>query len=149
VRNGVRHWLGAGTGVLVTLLFATGAIVLSRSGGGYVATGVGVGLLILIGVLLGSRISPVASLLCGLILLAAGALSFTPWLWRDLVPEHYYEAFRALFEVYSWPVGIVLVTASIFPGRWRAATRPQPPAEEVKEELPEPPPLPKRIPPRY
>lgn len=149
MRNGVRHWLGAGAGLAATLLFAAGFMAWERPVAEWAGWAALIGVLVLGGVLAGSRISPVASLLCGLLLLSGGALSFVPWLWRDLVPEAYYEAVKNLFEAYFWPTGIVLVSASVFPSRWRAATRSQPPAEEVKEEIPEPPPLPKRIPPRY
>ncbi|MEV4361688.1 hypothetical protein [Nonomuraea sp. NPDC049625] len=116
MRNGVRHLLGAGAGLLATPLIATGFIVgieryrhTAAMTVDWVVPAAYVGTVVLIGILAGSRISPLASLLPGLAFL-----------------------------------GFIGAAPSLFPSRWRAArTDPPPPPPR---EAPEPPPLPKRIP---
>ncbi|GAA1618620.1 hypothetical protein GCM10009733_013660 [Nonomuraea maheshkhaliensis] len=156
MRNGVRHLLGAGAGLLATPLIAAGFV--SHAGlDGWLATSLLAGLMVVIGALAGSRISPLASLLPGLALaVPAGAfLAGAPWVTPyGVVPPAYEAGYRALLAGWALPVACVLVVASLFPSRWRGAPRPvepvqppEPPVQPASAE--EPPPLPKRIPSRY
>ncbi|SDL12101.1 hypothetical protein [Nonomuraea jiangxiensis] len=142
--NGVRHTLGAVGGVLATLLIAAGFL--------YNSIAAVAGVAILVGVLAGSRVSPLTSLLPGLAFagLAGAALARTALggderLWYDLVPTEYLARYSALVHTWSLVIGCVLLAASVFPSRWRKS-RPGPPPPPEEEETPGPPPLPKRIP---
>lgn len=158
MRNGVRHMLGAGAGLLATPLIAAG-FVSHASLDGWIATSLLAGLMVVIGALAGSRISPLASLLPGLVLgvLAGGFLAGAPWVTPPGgVPLPYEAGYRALLAGWALPVACVLVVASLFPSRWRGAPRPaeppepaEPPAPQEEVKVQEPPPLPKRIPSRY
>ncbi|MFI9840427.1 hypothetical protein ACIHFD_25565 [Nonomuraea sp. NPDC051941] len=158
MRNGVRHLLGAGAGLLATPLIATGFIVgieryrhTAAMTVDWVVLAVYVGTVVLIGVLAGSRISPLASLLPGLAFLGfigaalvRMALGGDHRMGFDDVPSQFLEGYMTLLYTWSLPTGCILLTASLFPSRWRAArTDPPPPPPQ---EAPEPPPLPKRIP---
>ncbi|MEO3869864.1 hypothetical protein ABGB18_13635 [Nonomuraea sp. B12E4] len=138
--------IGAGFGVLATLLITAGFL--------YNSIAAVAGTALLIGVLAGSRMSPFASLLPGLAFTALGvaelarpALGGGEWLWYDLVPSEYLAGYSALLHTWSLVIGCLLLAASVFPSRWRGA-RPGPPPP-FEEEAPAPPPLPKRIPSRY
>ncbi|MFB4283847.1 hypothetical protein ACBJ59_51710 [Nonomuraea sp. MTCD27] len=154
MRNGVRHLLGAGTGLLATPLIAAGFLYYASLGGGWVAVGVLAATMVVAGLLAGSRISPIASLVPGLVLagLAAAALARVPGVVAPaLMPAGYARAYAELAETWALVAGCVLLAASAFPSRWRAAVRaepPQPPEEEAPADPP-PPPLPRRIPSRY
>ncbi|MEV0228623.1 hypothetical protein [Nonomuraea sp. NPDC050786] len=160
MRNGVRHLLGAGAGLLATPLIAAGFILgFERYGGTARMTvdwgmmAVFIGTLLLIGVLAGSRISPLASLLPGLAFtgfigaaLLRIALGGDQRMGFDQVPSEFLEGYMSLLYSWSLPTGCILLAASAFPSRWRSArTGPPPPPPE---ETPKPPPLPKRIPSR-
>ncbi|MEV4111456.1 hypothetical protein [Nonomuraea sp. NPDC049695] len=161
MRNGVRHLLGAGAGLLATPLIAAGFIVgFERFGGtarmtvDWVVMAVFVGTLILIGALAGSRVSPLASLLPGLAFtgfigaaLVRIALGGDHRMGFDLVPSEFLEGYMSLLYTWSLPTGCILLAASVFPSRWRSARKTDPPAPEPQE-APKPPPLPKRIPSR-
>ncbi|UBU13673.1 hypothetical protein [Nonomuraea gerenzanensis] len=151
VRNGVRHLLGAGAGLLATPLIAAGLLYVA--GGRALApwmAAVALGAtMVLVGVLAGSRVSPIGSLLPGLALAAVAGLAYVPGVSvAGLLPAEYAEPYAGLAGTWALPVACVLLAASVFPARWRAAVRPEPQAEP-EEEVPEPPPLPKRIPSRY
>ncbi|MEV6036360.1 hypothetical protein AB0L65_34755 [Nonomuraea sp. NPDC052116] len=160
MRNGVRHLLGAGAGLLATPLIATGFIIgvaryrqTAAMTVDWVVLAVYVGTVVLIGVLAGSRISPLASLLPGLAFLGfigaalvRMALGGDHRMGFDDVPSQFLEGYMALLYTWSLPTGCILLTASLFPSRWRATrTDPLPPPPPPLE-APEPPPLPKRIP---
>ncbi|RVX46311.1 hypothetical protein EDD27_9187 [Nonomuraea polychroma] len=168
MRNGVRHLIGAGAGLLATPLIAAGLsygaveryVRMPKITVDWIAMPVFVGAFVVIGVLVGSRLSPLASLLPGLVFGGLGGASLARiglggdhTLWFDLVPREYHLLYAALLNNWSLPVGCVLLVASAFPSRWRgkAAARHEPPAAPPEEEAaaPEPPPLPKRIPSRY
>lgn len=174
MRNGVRHWLGAGAGLLATPLIAAGLVyghTQSQPTMEWFRVGALAGAALLVGLLAGSRLSPLASLLpglgftglavTGLVRIGTGAdhrLWFDPGL--DQYPNPLADIMRTfdpgsyamLPHAWSLAIGCVLLAASIFPSRWRgkAAVRHEPSPEEVpEEETPAPPPLPKRIPSRY
>lgn len=145
--NGVRHALGAAVGLaaapLILALLAFGIERQSRvhrlllEGESPESWG-GVGYLLLaalvLGLLLGSRVSPLASLLCGLILCAVNL----PWLvmsrtliqqvW-DLLPREYQGSFNGLGGL-GIPalLGGVLIVGSLPPSRWRSTASPRPAA---------------------
>ncbi|TYB60686.1 hypothetical protein FXF51_31270 [Nonomuraea sp. PA05] len=152
VRNGVRHLLGAGAGLLATALIAAGLLYFAsgRALAAWMAAAALGATMVLVGALSGSRISPVASLVPGLVLAAVAGLAYVPAVSvAGLLPVEYAEPYARLAGTWALPVACVLLAASVFPARWRArAVRPEPPAEP-EEEVPEPPPLPKRIPSRY
>jgi hypothetical protein len=169
VRNGVRHLIGAGAGVLAVPLIGTGLAygdverfnTAPQISVDVLAMAAFAGALVLIGVLAGSRVSPMASLLPGLVFTgAAGAVIGRLYtygdmrLWNELVPPGYLPYYEPFLARWALVAGLVLLVASLFPSRWRArparSTPPPPPEEEAAdEETPEPPPLPKRIPSRY
>lgn len=134
-----RHALGAVTGVLFTPLLALGLTygvdrvwadwsVQSPSPAG-LGSLIAIGLLG--GILAGSRLSPVASLIGGLAFTLLGLaptvslLLDAPALDPGPVPSFLVEGYRLL--LYSGGflvVGVLLLTASCLPSRWR---RPRPP----------------------
>ncbi|WP_433436342.1 hypothetical protein [Nonomuraea sp. CA-141351] len=156
MRNGVRHVLGAGAGLLATPLIAAGFIVgierfraTAVMSVDWTVMAVFIGTLVLIGALAGSRISPLASLLPGLAFtgfigaaLVRIAMGGDHRMGFDQVPSEFLEGYMSLLYTWSLPTGCVLLAASAFPSRWRGARTDPPPPQEV----PEPPPLPKRIP---
>lgn len=146
MRNGVRHLLGAGAGLLATPLIAAGFHYSSNLAGTWIALSVLAGTMAFVGVLAGSRISPLASLLPGLLFAGAAVFARSPWI--GLIRSDYSQAYVNLIDAWALPTAFALLAASVFPSRWRGARRPEPPQEqeEVQEE---PPPLPKRIPSRY
>src|SRR5262245_31556286 len=75
VRNGVRHVLGVGAGLVATPLIAAGFAYRAILGNEWIGVILIVGTTIVVGVLAGSRISPLASLVPGLAFAAlAGAV---------------------------------------------------------------------------
>ncbi|MFI7691323.1 hypothetical protein ACIBQ6_19795 [Nonomuraea sp. NPDC049655] len=151
--NGVRHFAGAAVGVAAIPLIAAGLLYGPRattSVPDWTATAALAGTAVLIGILAGSRISPAASLLPGLAFTAlAGATVVRAAtggdrrMGFDLVPADYLDAYAALLNTWSLAVGGILLTASLFPSRWRARRGGAPAPEKEGEE---PPPLPKRVP---
>jgi hypothetical protein len=152
----MRHYLGAVVGLLAIPVIAAGLGygTVERFHGtsqptiDWMAIAAFAGTLILIGILVASRISPVASLLPGLAFTVFyGALLIRTGTGGDqrlgfaLVPGQYLDAYISVLFTWSFPIGGILLAASAFPSRWRA----RPGRERVSEEE-EPPPLPKRIP---
>ncbi|SEG90851.1 hypothetical protein SAMN04489712_12757 [Thermomonospora echinospora] len=137
--NGARHGLGAVVGLVLTpvigWLLMFGVDRLYRSMRVFRAEGadrwLGVAALVLaavlLGLLVGSRLSPLASLIPGVVLTAVGL----PWLFaaewsfrtlRDLLPGRYYILYANLGSLGLWIlVGCVLLAASFPPSRWRGA----------------------------
>ncbi|MEW9554604.1 hypothetical protein [Nonomuraea sp. NPDC050783] len=113
------------------------------------------GAAILVGVLAGSRLSPLASLLPGLALLALATAALARLdVGYTRVPAAYLDDYRTLVTLWAPVAGCVLLAASAFPSRWRGGPRAAPVAAEPappqpEEQAPAPPPLPKRIPSRY
>ncbi|SEG76498.1 hypothetical protein SAMN05444920_104389 [Nonomuraea solani] len=153
VRNGVRHLLGAGAGLAATPLIAAGFLGHAHLAPEWLALGTLAATMAFAGVLAGSRISPLASALPGLVFtgLGAAAQAGMPSLVPVLLPRAYVESYLTLLGTWALPMGCLLLAASLFPSRWRAAVRAEPPSpvREEEEEAPAPPPLPKRIPSRY
>jgi hypothetical protein len=152
VRNGVRHLLGAGAGLLATPLIAAGLLYFAsgRALAAWIAAAALGATMVLVGVLAGSRISPIGSMVPGLALAVVAGLAYVPGVpVAGLMPAEYAEPYARLAGTWALPLACVLLAASVFPARWRGATRPEPPAEPEEEVVPEPPPLPKRIPSRY
>ncbi|MEU1391447.1 MULTISPECIES: hypothetical protein [unclassified Nonomuraea] len=150
--NGARHFAGAAVGVAAIPLIAAGLLYGARATTSvldWTTTAALAGTAVLIGVLAGSRISPVASLLPGLAFTAlAGATVVRAAtggdrrMGFDLVPADYLDAYAALLNTWSLVIGGILLTASVFPSRWRARRGGAAPEKEGEE----PPPLPKRVP---
>ncbi|MGW2145698.1 hypothetical protein ACWCOT_15425 [Nonomuraea bangladeshensis] len=165
MRSGVRHLLGAGAGLLATPLVAAGFAyghVQLRVAPDWLPLAAFAGAALLVGVLSGSRLSPLASLLPGLALtgLAAAELARLDLSWLRApgmylaggqVLSAYLAAVEQLVSFGAPAAGCVLLAASAFPSRWRArpAVPEAPPPPQPEEETPAPPPLPKRIPSRY
>ncbi|TMR89783.1 hypothetical protein [Nonomuraea basaltis] len=165
MRNGVRHLLGAGAGLLATPFIAVGLgygfseryRMLAQVTIDWIAMGAFAGALVVIGVLAGSRLSPLASLLPGLAFTGFALTGMVRLgmggdhrLWYDLVPSEYLVSYATLLHSWSLPAGCLLLAASVFPSRWRGkVVREEPPPPSPEEEAPEPPPLPRRIPSRY
>ncbi|MFI7701971.1 hypothetical protein [Nonomuraea sp. NPDC049480] len=159
--------LGAGAGLLATPLIAAGLSygsverysLMPKIAIDWIAMPMFVGTFVVIGVLVGSRLSPFASLLPGLVFAGLGGavlvrigLGGDHRLGWELVPQEYIELYASLLNTWSLPVGCVLLVASFFPSRWRgkAMVPDEPPQPEEQETAaPAPPPLPKRIPSRY
>ncbi|MEV5553738.1 hypothetical protein AB0L44_08755 [Nonomuraea wenchangensis] len=160
MRNGVRHALGAGAGLLATPLVAAGLAYghgQLRSAPDWLPLAALAGAALLVGVLSGSRLSPLASLLPGLALsglavAAAAGLDLT-WLRASgaYLAGEQPPRYERLLHFGAPVAGCVLLAASAFPSRWRARpSAPEaPPPPQPEEETPVPPPLPKRIPSRY
>ncbi|MEU4509185.1 hypothetical protein AB0G05_06800 [Nonomuraea wenchangensis] len=160
MRSGVRHLLGAGAGLLATPLVAAGFAyghVQLRPAPGWLPLAAFAGAALLVGVLSGSRLSPLASLLPGLALtgLAAAELARLDLNWLRMPGEYltgdYLAGYERLVSFGAPVAGCVLLAASAFPSRWRArpAAPEASPPPQPEEETPAPPPLPKRIPSRY
>ncbi|MFC5822334.1 hypothetical protein [Nonomuraea insulae] len=145
MRNGVRHLLGAGAGLLATPLIAAGFLYSSNLAERWIALVVLGASMVVVGVLAGSRISPLASLVPGLAFAGAAAFARSPWI--VLIQAEYTKTYLDLIDIWGLTTACVLLAASVFPSRWRGVRKPEPSQEEVAEE--EPPPLPKRIPSRY
>ncbi|MEV5888888.1 hypothetical protein [Nonomuraea fuscirosea] len=143
--NGTRHALGVVAGLLLPPLAAAGlwygvgdlslqlAQTLQLS---WIALGVLVAAGILLAFLIGSRLSPVASLLGGLAFIAVGALPFVELatgarlIPSDLLPSPVGSGFQTLgYSGLHLVLGVVLLAASVFPSRWRGRHRPEYPAQ--------------------
>ncbi len=133
--NGVRHLLGIVAGLLLAPLSAVGLMygvaeltyTMQRMLG---VSWVGLGLLVLSGIALaflaGSRLSPVASLLGGLMFLLGGslpmleAMSRMRILPRGFLPYALDSGYRNLsYQGILLVIGVLLLAASAFPSRWR------------------------------
>lgn len=155
--NGVRHFAGGVAGLLAVPLIAAGLMYGStqRYQGtaqltiGWPAIAALAGTVIVIGVLAGSRISPVASLLPGVAFTGFGGAALVRIgtggdhrMGFDLVPSEYLSVYTDLLYTWSFVIGGLLLAASVFPSRWRARES----KEEEEAVIPERPTLPKRVP---
>lgn len=139
--NGVRHALGFVAGLLLPPLIAVGLMygvaeltfTMQRMIG---LSWLGLGLLALSGVMLaflaGSRLSPVASLLGGLMFVLVGSLpllelmSRVRILPRGFLPRMLDNGYLTLsYQGILLVIGVLLLVVSAFPSRWRGA-RPAP-----------------------
>jgi hypothetical protein len=133
--NGVRHALGLVAGLLLPPLIAAGLMygvaeltfTMQRMLG---FSWLGLGLLVLSGIALaylaGSRLSPVASLLGGLMFVLVGSLpllelmSRTRILPRGFLPSMLDNGYRNLsYQGILLVIGVLLLVVSAFPSRWR------------------------------
>lgn len=143
--NGARHGLGAVAGLALTpviaglLMFGIDRLYRSLqvfradAPGRWIGVAAIVFAAVLLGLLMGSRLSPVASLIPGVIFIAAGL----PWLlaaeWtyrtlRDLVPGRHYIMYANLGSLGLWVLlGCALLAASAPASRWRGAAAGPPP----------------------
>lgn len=141
-----RHGLGVLAGVVLTPLIAIG--LMYGTGEFYFAwqqftsPSLGLALLVptglLIGVMVGSRLSPLASMIGGLLFIALGVMTplafaaphlFSPDIGVDLLPEPLVPGYRYLQGTGGFVIlGTILLAASLFPARWRAASVPVGPA---------------------
>ncbi|MEV0618626.1 hypothetical protein AB0I81_35245 [Nonomuraea sp. NPDC050404] len=137
--NGARHALGVLAGLLLPpivaagLWYGVGDLQLQLTSSfriSWVAVGVLAATAILLAFLLGSRLSPVASLLGGLAFVAVGVLPFVEMttglklLPTDLLPGSLRAGFTALgYSGMQTVLGVALLVVSLFPSRWRGRVR--------------------------
>ncbi|MEU4227237.1 hypothetical protein AB0F17_23330 [Nonomuraea sp. NPDC026600] len=135
--NGARHALGVVAGLLLPPLIAVGLFYgvdqVSRNYQQFIVSWVGLGVLlgsgVLLAFLLGSRLSPVASLVGGLKFTAFGILPFLEISGLRLIPDRMFGdelwsgfltmAYTGLLLMF----GVLLLVSSAFPSRWRSAPR--------------------------
>jgi len=130
--NGVRHVLGLVAGLLLPPLIAAGLVYgvtdLSFSLQRFVMSWTGIGVIVVSAVALAflaaSRLSPIASLLGGLMFVLIGLLPLAELAGPRLLPQEMLGSFgmgyRSLAYQGIWPlIGVMLLTASAFPSRWR------------------------------
>jgi hypothetical protein len=167
--NGARHWWGALVGLILVPAIAaalTYGTWRTLSGGqqfGPTSTEYRIGLAslaitaVVLGVVVGSRLSPLASLIPGLVLTAIGAVWAASPTWAaehtagklpdslDKLDAGYRSAgSTGLLLV----IGVVLLVAALFPARWRAREDLHPTFEyESQQSVAEP--LPYDQPPQY
>jgi hypothetical protein len=137
--NGARHGLGVVIGLLVTpvvaLCLTYSATKFSeyfryfftRGGDRWLAAGLVLVAAVLVGLVVGSRVSPVASLIPGFVYAAVGAF----WVvspreafghsGRDLLPHDVYLGYTVLgpYGIFLM-LGVALLVASVAPSRWQA-----------------------------
>ncbi|MDF2711469.1 MAG: hypothetical protein K0R62_7121 [Nonomuraea muscovyensis] len=137
--NTVRHLLGLVAGLLLpppaalALAYGVGEVTVGFQR--YLQASVpGLGALVVAGVLLafllGSRLSPVASLLGGLLYTAVGLVPVVELSGVRVLPDGLLDGvlglgFRTM--LYTWMLlvlGVAMLVASAFPSRWRAARPP-------------------------
>ncbi|MFG1615036.1 hypothetical protein ACGFI3_19920 [Nonomuraea wenchangensis] len=139
--NGARHAFGVVAGLLLPplalagLLYGIGEISFQTRSAfqfPWYAVGVLAVAAVLLAFLAGSRLSPVASLLGGLAYTALGLLPLLEFtggprlVLEGLVPARVNEGYLALGHSGALlVVGVMLLTVSLFPSRWRA-TVPEP-----------------------
>ncbi|MGW4473186.1 hypothetical protein ACWENQ_26290 [Nonomuraea sp. NPDC004354] len=138
--NAVRHVLGVVAGLLLTpllavgLAFGAGQILFAfrtYTGPWWGALALA-GTAIVLGFVAGSRLSPVASLLAGLTYTLMGVVLVMPWLYPSdlllLLPDTLKYGFDVLGPTgMLLALGVMLVTVSAFPSRWRSARPELPP----------------------
>ncbi|MFC6885855.1 hypothetical protein [Actinomadura yumaensis] len=142
--NGARHVLGLLAGLAATPLIAFGLMFgteratryfrLFLSGGDrWIAAAAFVGVAVVIGLLAGSRISPLASLVPGVLLASAGGLWVAAPRWTGAhTVERLPDGLDAGYSIVGpygvlLVLGVVLIVASLPPSRWRARTAGQAP----------------------
>ncbi|MGP3933845.1 hypothetical protein [Nonomuraea sp. KM88] len=149
--NGARHGLGVVAGLLLPPLIAVGL----SFGVGDFATRLRVayelswlGLVVIavsaiaLAFLVGSRLSPVASLLGGLMFTALGVLPLLEMFTRQrLLPSQWLPDTVGIgYQTLAYSclllfLGITTLVVSMFPSRWRAAHRPPPPDHHLEHGL--------------
>ncbi|TYK53523.1 hypothetical protein [Actinomadura decatromicini] len=139
--NGARHGLGVVIGLIVTPIIAACmaygttklgqfARILAYEGSDrWVGGGLVLVAAVLIGLVAGSRVSPLASLIPGVVFTIVGLLwVFSPrWAFRhagrDIIPDRIGDGYLTLsaFGIFLL-LGVGLLVASVAPSRWRART---------------------------
>ncbi|MFG2002464.1 hypothetical protein ACGFNU_25245 [Spirillospora sp. NPDC048911] len=140
--NGARHGLGVVAGVIATPLVGAGLTLgferideyrrhyvqfASTTSTGLVAGAVLAFTAVVVAVLVGSRLSPLASLIPGAVLTAYGLLWLLKPIWAgdhvDGLPDRYRLSVITM-SVFGVPflIGVVLLAGSLVPSRWRART---------------------------
>lgn len=136
-----RHILGVVAGLLLTpllmlgLMYGSGQVVYAFKtdfSPSWLGAAVLAACAVALGFLAGSRLSPLASLVTGLGFTGMGTVLLIPMLYpsglADLLPAPLRWGFDMLGPTgMLFIAGILLLTASAFPSRWRAA-RPEQPA---------------------
>lgn len=137
--NSVRHVLGLVAGVLLpplaalALMYGVGELTTSYQRTLQLSAPGVAGLVVaavLLAFLLGSRLSPIAALLGGLLYTVVGFVPMVELSGVRVMPDEVFTGvlglgFRTL--LYTWMVlvlGVALLVASAFPSRWRSAARP-------------------------
>jgi hypothetical protein len=141
--NGARHGLGVVIGLVVTPIIALclsyGAtkyteyfryFVIRGGSERWAATALVVVAAVLVGLVAGSRTSPLASLIPGFVYTVVGILWVVAPRWsvghsgRDLLPRDIHIGYTVLapYGVFLL-LGVALLAASLPPSRWRASTR--------------------------
>ncbi|RAY12140.1 hypothetical protein DPM19_25775 [Actinomadura craniellae] len=143
--NGARHGLGIVVGLLITpVLFAglayggeraTRGVRMFDSGAKWTALAVFLLVALLLGLLAGSRVSPLAALIPGLSLLSVGYLWFDGHLGRVLrdgpLGDYTLSLWNLGLQGVLLLLGLALVASALPPSRWQARTprlAPPPPA---------------------
>ncbi|MEO3803642.1 hypothetical protein [Nonomuraea sp. B1E8] len=146
--NGARHALGVVAGLLLPPLIAVGLSFgvgdfATRLRGAFELSWLGLAVIavsaIALAFLVGSRLSPVASLLGGLMFTALGVLPLLEFFTRqrllppgqwlpDPVGIGYQTLTSSCLLLF---LGITTLVVSMFPSRWRAAHRPPPPDQHL------------------
>ncbi|MGW0805853.1 hypothetical protein [Nonomuraea sp. NPDC002799] len=138
--NGARHALGVVAGLLLPplvaagLLYGVGEFTL-RSRSAFEISWVGLAALaasaIVVAFLLGSRLSPIASLLGGLAFTTLGVLPILELRGVRVLPDNWLPAaFVTGFQTMAYSgvllfLGIALLVVSVFPSRWRSGAVPE------------------------
>ncbi|MDL4814711.1 hypothetical protein [Actinomadura opuntiae] len=144
--NGARHGMGAVVGLVATpvvgwcLLFGTNKMLRATRTGlvqyrSYHGSELWIGALVLlvaavvIGLLVGSRLSPLASLVPGVVYGALGALWIADPIWatqhtsKKPLPDNLLEGYLLFAPMGMFLLlGVLLTVASVPPSRWRART---------------------------
>ncbi|TDB87106.1 hypothetical protein E1266_33195, partial [Actinomadura sp. 7K534] len=140
--NGARHGLGALVGLVVTPIIAAcmmyGTEKLSRAvrtfafegGDRWVGAAVFVVAAVLLGLVAGSRLSPLASFIPGAAYTVVGVLWILAPRWtfqhtgRDFLPRELWLGYTTLaaYGIFLL-IGLALVVASLAPSRWKALNR--------------------------
>ncbi|WP_433464494.1 hypothetical protein [Spirillospora sp. CA-128828] len=137
--NGARHGLGVVIGLVVTpvialcLMYSTTKFMryfqyfLTKGGDRWIAAALVLAAAVLVGVVAGSRVSPIASLIPGFVFTVIGVLWIVSPRWafghagRDALPNKLYLGYTVLapYGVFLL-LGVALLVASVAPSRWKS-----------------------------
>jgi hypothetical protein len=140
--SGARHGLGVVIGLVVTPVIAACAMysttkfseffrfyIVRNGGDRWLGAAVLVVGAVLVGVVVGSRVSPLASLIPGFVYTTNGVLWLAAPRWtfghagRDLLPRDLYMGYTFIGPYgFFLLLGVAMLAASLPPSRWKAAT---------------------------